>query len=80
MTVKLKALAFRDDGIQSPDDVLKMRSSPPPPSALFSAVVSPRRSKMVIKLSAAPREGPVSFPPIELTENSRVEYHWNNVT
>ena len=35
---------------------------------------------MVIKLSAASREGPASFPPIELTENSRVECHWNNVT
>ena len=80
MTVKFKVFAFRDDWIQSPDNVLNTRSSPLPLSALFSSVVSPPRSKMLIRLSAAPKEGPVSFPPIELTENSRVEYHWNNVT
>lgn len=80
MTVKFKVFAFRDDWIQSPDNVLKMWSSPLPLSALFSSVVSHHRSKMVIRLSAASKEGPVSFPPTELTENSRVEYHWNNVT
>ena len=38
MTVKFKVFAFRDDWIQSPDNVLKMWSSPLPLSALFSSV------------------------------------------